>query len=79
MTMSTLQNPSSDNRVRRALTHGGGLDGLLFSLLSLVGVALLIGLLVFSFQSAGQRAERDTQSETAPRRTTQSELGDNTP
>jgi len=72
--MSTISNSSSGQRARRALTHGRGIDGLMLTGFMLGGVALLIGLLVYSFQSAETRAERDTGNDN-PAVTAQTELG----
>lgn len=74
--MSTVPSTSSGERARRALTHGNGLDGVLFTLLTMVGVALLIGLLVFSFQSAETSAERDTGGRSPAAAIEQTEIGD---
>jgi urea transporter len=75
--MSTVPSTPSGVRARRALTHGNGLDGVLFTFLTLAGVALLIGLLVYSFQSAETSAERDTGGRSPAAASERTELGDN--
>lgn len=72
--MSSVPSSSSGQRARRALTHGGSIDGLMLTGFALAGVALLVGLLVYSFRSAETRAERDIGTD-APVVTEQTEIG----
>lgn len=73
--MSTVPSSASEQRARRALTHGGGIDGLMLTGFALAGVALLIGLLVYSFQSAETRAEHDI-GEDSPAVAERTEIGE---
>lgn len=45
-------------RTRRALTHGGGIDGIFFMLLAAVGIGLVVVLLVVGLRTSETQATR---------------------
>ncbi len=51
----------SNERVRRALTHGRGIDGILFTLVAGAVIVAVVGLLIFGLSAAESNAERDAE------------------
>lgn len=64
-------------RARRALSHGGGIDSILFALLAGAGVVAAVALLVFGFRTAEGNAERDVEHSQAAETRSSSEMGTN--
>lgn len=64
-------------RARRAMSHGGGIDGILFALMAGAGIVVMVALLVFGFSTAEDSAERDVEHATAVENGKSSEMGTN--
>jgi hypothetical protein len=63
-------------RARRALSHGGGIDGVLFMLIAAVGVGLVVVLVMVGLQTAETQAEKATgQSRMSAAQIKSSEIG----
>lgn len=73
-----MPNDSMQNeRARRALSHGGGIDGILFLLVAGAGIVVVVGLLIFGLSAAESNAERDAEITPSTRSTDKSEIGTN--
>ena len=66
-----------NERARRALSHGGGIDGILFMLLAGAGIAVMVGLLMFGLSAAESNAERDAKQTPTNGSRDSSEIGTN--
>ena len=66
------------DRARRSLSHGGGIEGILFTLIAGAGIGLVVVLLIVGLRTAESNATRDTrEGRTAVRGDQASELGTN--
>ena len=73
MSYDSLKN----ERARRALSHGGGIDGILFLLVAGARIVIVVGLLKFGLSAAESNAERDAEITPSSRNSDQSEIGTN--
>jgi hypothetical protein len=64
------------DRARRALSHGGGIDGILFLLLAAAGIGTVIMLIVAGLQSAEASATRDAAAASQSMAAQSAEIGD---
>lgn len=64
------------NRARRALSHGGGIDGVLFLLLAAAGIGMVVVLIVAGLQSAEASATRDAGAVHPAMNSKSAEIGD---
>ena len=64
-------------RARLALSHGGGIDTILFALLAGVGIVVVVALLVFGFSTAEYNAERDAEQAASAETGNSVEMGTN--
>lgn len=67
----------TNERARRALSHGGGIDGILFMLMAGAGIMMVVGLLIFGLSAAESNAERDAKKTPNTGRTKSPEIGTN--
>jgi hypothetical protein len=75
---STMSYDSTTNeRARRALSHGKGIDGILFMLMAGTVILIVVGLLIFGLSTAESNAERDAEIGPSASMTDKSELGTN--
>ena len=65
----------SNERVRRALSHGGGIDGILLMLLAGAVIVAVVGLFIFGLSAAESNAERDAEHTQPTGRRDPSEIG----
>ena len=72
MALDTL----TTDRARRALSHGGGIDGILFSLLAAAGIGMVVVLIVIGLQSAETSATRATGASQPSMNAKSAEIGD---
>ena len=74
----TVSNDSiQKERARRALSYGGGLNGILFLLVAGAGIVVVVGLLIFGLSAAESNAERDAEITPSSRNADKSEMGTN--
>ena len=64
-------------RIRLALSHGGGIDSILFALLAGAGIVVVVVLLVFGFSTAENNAERDAKQAKTVENGNSAEMGTN--
>lgn len=64
------------DRARRALSHGGGIDSILFLLLAAAGIGVVVMLIVAGLQSAEASATRDAGTASQSMATQSAEIGD---
>jgi hypothetical protein len=64
------------DRARRALSHGGGIDSILFLLLAVAGIGMLVMLIIAGLQSAEASATRDAGAASRSMASQAAELGD---
>lgn len=72
MALDTMTN----DRARRALSHGGGIDGILFLLMAAAGIGMVVMLIVAGLQSAEASATRDAGRASHSMATQSAEIGD---
>ncbi len=65
------------DRARLALSHGGGIDAILFALLAGAGIVVVVALLVFGFRTAERNAERDAEQTKTVETGNSTEMGTN--
>ena len=73
MSLATL---TQDQR-RRALSHGRGIDGIVFMLMAAAGIALVVVLLIAGLQTAEKQAKREAAQSRSPQANSASEIGAN--
>ncbi len=66
-----------NERARRALSYGGGIDGILFLLALGAAIVMVMGLLIFGLNAAELNAERDAEISPSTLSTNTSEIGTN--
>lgn len=64
------------DRARRALSHGGGIDSILFLLLAAAGIGMVVVLIVAGLQSAEASATRDAGAASHSMAKKTAEIGD---
>lgn len=64
------------NRARRAMSHGGGIDSILFLLLAVAGIGMVVILIVAGLQSAEASATRDAGASSRSTNSKSAEIGD---
>ncbi len=64
-------------RARLALSHGGGIDSILFALLAGAGIVVVVALLVFGFSTAERNAELDAKQTSREINGNSTEMGTN--
>ena len=67
----------TNERARRALSHGGGIDGILFMLLAGAGIVMVVGLLILGLNTAKSNAERDAEMTPSSGMNDKTEFGTN--
>ena len=68
---------ATSERARRALSHGGGIDGIIFMLMSAAGIGLVVILLVVAMQRAEFRATQATgETSDRPQTVESTEIGE---
>lgn len=65
------------DRARRALTHGRGIDGVLYALLAVAGIGMVGIVLVAGLRTAETQAERDAGQSSPRAASKSSEIGEN--
>ena len=68
---------TTNERARLALSHGRGIDGILFLLIAGAGIVIVVGLLIFGLSAAESNAERDAEITPTSRNSDKSEIGTN--
>ena len=68
-------NTMTTDRARRALSHGGGIDSILFLLLAAAGVGMIVLLIMAGLQTAEASATRDAGTSPRNMNTKSAEIG----